>query len=191
LAALLATSGFSRYAAQPRTVIRVSPSTVEAKVGQELTVDVEVMQVSGLYGVELHIRFDPAVLEVVDADANQLGVQIEPGSFPSPDFVVRNAADNQGGTIDYAATQLQPSQPSEGGGTVARITFLAKQAATSKIRFDQSLLADHKGSSIQAVPQSGEIKVLGSPTRVFAIAVGIALLVLVGGGIGFIITRRK
>ena len=191
LIASLATAGFSWNAAQSQAMLRVSPSTLEVKVGKQTTVDVEAAQVSDLYGVEIHISFDPSVLEVVDADSTQEGVQIEPGTFPSPDFVVRNAANNQGGTIDYAATQLPPSKPSDGDGVVARITFLAKRTATSQVHFDQFLLADYKGNSIKAVSQPGEIKVLDSSTKTLVATVGIALLVLVGGGIGFVITRRK
>jgi len=191
LITLMATAGFSWHAVQPQAVLRVSPSTLEVKVGRQTTIDVEAAQVSDVYGIEIHISFDPSVLEVVDADSSEEGVQIEPGTFPSPDFVVRNAANNQAGTIDYAATQLPPSEPSDGDGVVARITFLAKRTATSEVRFDQFLLADYRGSGIQAVSQPGEIRVLDSSTRTFVVAVGIALLMLIGGGIGFIITRRK
>ena len=184
-------TGFASYLAQPQTTLKVTPQTLKVKVGEETTIDLAVEKVSELYGAQLHIRFDPEVLEVVDADPAQEGIQIEPGTLPVPDFVVQNAADNQNGTIDYALTQLPPSEPGEGDGVVARVTFRAKKAAVSQIQFDQFLLADTKGGSIEAVPQHGQIRVMGSSTWMFVAIAGVAVALLVGGSLGFVITKGK
>jgi hypothetical protein len=128
---------------------------------------------------------------VVDADPTQDGIQIEPGTLPVPDFVVQNAADNQNGAIDYALTQLPPSEPGNGDGVVARITFRAKKAAVSQIQIDQFLLADTKGGSIEAVPQHGQIRVMGSSTWMFVAIAGVAVALLIGGSLGFVITKGK
>src|SRR5262245_43854470 len=46
-----------------------------------LTVDVMAENVTDLYGLEVHLKYDPAVLAVQDAKADQEGVQIEAGTL--------------------------------------------------------------------------------------------------------------
>ena len=89
---LFALTGFTSYLAQPQTMIKVAPQTLKVRVGEETTIELALEKVSRLYGAQLHLRFDPEVLEVVDADPSQDGIQIEPGTLPAPDFIVQNAA---------------------------------------------------------------------------------------------------
>ena len=77
----------------------------------------------------MRAKFDPAVLEVVDANPAQDGVQIVPGSFLKPDFVVRSLADNAAGTIWYASTQVSPTLPVSGTGVLFSAVLRAKVAA--------------------------------------------------------------
>jgi hypothetical protein len=188
---LVALTGFTSYLAQPQTLIKVAPQVLKVKVGDETTIDLAIEKVSELYGAQLHLRFDPDVLEVVDANPSEEGIQIEPGTLPAPDFVVQNSADNQVGTIDYALTQLPPSEPAKGDGVIAHVTFRAKKAAVSQIQFDQFLLADTQGGSIEAVPQHGQIRVMEGTTWVFIAIASVALLLIVGGSVGFVITKGK
>lgn len=174
-----------------QTVLKVMPQTRQARVGEDVTVELRLEQVAELYGTEIHLTFDPNVVQVVDADSTQEGVQIEPGVFPRPDFVVQNAADNQLGQVDYALTQLPPTEPGKGDGVVARITFRAQKAGMSQIYLERFMLANTRGESIQAVPQHGQIRVTGSSTWLFAAVAGVAALLIVGGSIGFVLTKRK
>ena len=189
LASFVAIAGFDWPPAQPQTLLKVAPQMLKAQIGEQTTVDLVVEKVSALYKAQLHIRFDPEVLEVIDADPAVEGIQVEPGTLPAPDYIVQNRANNQIGTIDYALTQLPPRKPGEGDGVIARITFRAKKAALSQILLDQFLLADTEGSSIQAVPQHGQIRVMGNSIWMFAVAAGVAALLLIGGSVGFAVTR--
>jgi hypothetical protein len=177
--------------AQPQTLIKVAPQTIQVGIGKQTTADLAIERVSDLYGLQLRIKFDPEVLEVVDADSSQEGIQIEPGTLPAPDFIVLNNADNQAGTIDYALTQMPPREPSSGDGVIARITFQGKAASVSQVQFDQYLLANTEGDSIEATPQHGQIQVVNRQLWVLVAAAGTAVLLIVGGSIGFIITKRK
>jgi hypothetical protein len=179
-----------RYTALPQTTIKVDPQSLRLQVGETAKVDLIIEEVSGLYGAEIHVKFDPDVLEVIDADPDQEGIQLEPGTLPIPDFVVLNAADNQAGAIDYAVTQLPPNQPSQGNGIVASITFRAKKPAASSVQFEQFLLADTSGGSIEAMPQHGQIRVVSDLTWFFVIA-GASMLFVIGGGIGLAVIKRK
>jgi hypothetical protein len=182
--------GFTPQVAQPQTTVRIHPESPRVKLGQVTQVDLSIERVSGLYGAEIHLRFDPEVLEVVDADPTQEGIQLEPGTLPLPDYVVQNQADNVQGTIHYAATQLQPNKPGDGDGVIARIMFRGKKASTSPIEFEQFVLADTTGGDIEAVSQDGQIKVSAAPSWVFAAVAGSAVL-LIAGVIGFAIAKRK
>jgi hypothetical protein len=187
---LIAATGFTWGIVQPQTTLQVDPQALQIRVGEEATVDLTIEQVSELYGVEVHLTFDPALLRVVDVDAGQEGVQIEPGALPIPDFVVQNAADNQAGTIDYASTQLPPNKPSEGSGVIARIRLKALKPGTSHLRFDQFLLADTGGGSIAATARHGQVTIVSGRTWVWIVIAGLILLVI-AVIIGFAFTRRK
>ena len=66
------------------TTSLVSPASTEVVIGTTTTVDIRVENVTNLFGVEVHLSFDPALLEVEDANAGQAGVQIAPGPFLNP-----------------------------------------------------------------------------------------------------------
>jgi hypothetical protein len=173
---------------QPRALLHTHPQETVLEVGESTTVDLMLSDVRGLYGAELHLRFDPQVLQVVDAAPDADGVQLEPGALPAPDFVVQNRADNQLGTIDYAVTQLPPSQPGEGSGVVARVTLRAIKPSVSLIRFEHFLLADTIGGNIDAHPQDGQVRVRNRSAWMLYAAIGLAM-VSAAGGAGYLVTR--
>lgn len=177
-------------AAQSDAVLKVTPSALKLNVGDTATLDLAIEQVEGLYGIEVHLKFDPKALEIVDADSDKEGVQLQAGAMPAPDFVVLNVVDNVAGTADYAVTQLPPNQPGEGSGVVAHITVRAKESSTTQIRIERFLLADTSGNSIKAVSQHGQVHVGGDPTWLL-VAVAAFLIVTAGVTIGFVIIKRK
>jgi hypothetical protein len=187
---LLMLSGFTWATAQSQTMVRLVPQTLKIRVGEVATLDLTVEQVSELFGAQVHLTFDPAVLEVVDADASEEGIQVEPGTLPTPDFVVQNIADNQAGTVDYALTQLKPSEPRSGDGLLARVTFRGKKAASTQVLLEQFMLADVEGRAIEALPQHAQVRVMNRSTWIIIGVAGAAVLLLAGGGIGFVIKRK-
>jgi hypothetical protein len=187
---LLALTGFVRHSDQPQARLVVSPQETRLQVGDITTLDLTVAQVRDLYGVEVHLRFDSEAIEIVDTDAVQDGIQLEPGTLPTPDFVVQNQADNKAGTIDYAVTQLPPRRPGEGAGVVARITLRAKRSSVSEVHIQEFLLADTNGNHIDAMSQDGQIRVQSIwPWILGAVAGAVAILVI--GGIGYTVRRKR
>ena len=187
---LLALTGFVRHSDQPQAKLHVIPQATRLKVGDITTVDLAIAQVRELGGIEVHLIFDPQVIAIVDADPVQEGIQLEPGTLPTPDLVVQNQADNDAGTIDYAVTQLPPRKPGEGAGIVARITLQAKQSSVSAIQFREFLLADTNGSSIAAVSQDGQIRVQGYSLWILGVVAGVVAIVIIAG-IGFLIKIKR
>src|SRR3990172_4702348 len=101
-----------------------------AVVGEGLTaaVAVEVRDIADLYGYDIALAFDPAAVEVVDADPAAEGVQAQLGGFLDLGFVLRNEADNAAGTVEVALTQLNPSAPKQGSGTLFVVTVRGRRA---------------------------------------------------------------
>lgn len=152
-------------AAAASTVISLGNGVLEVSAGQTASLPVTVADVQDLYGVEIHLQFDPAVVQVADADANTDGVQVAAGGFLAADFVAQNRADNQAGTIDYAATQINPSEPKRGSGTLLTIQFQGVGAGrTSELEVIDQILSTLDGEIIPATVVSGEIRVNGSAT---------------------------
>jgi len=137
----------------------IEPPYAPLPVGDTVTVDVLVGDVSDLYGAALEISFDPTLLEVVDADAAEPGIQIGEGDCPVPDFVVQNTVDNAAGVINYDVISLNPTPPCNGGGLVAKITFRALAAGTSPVQFNSQLLSNTGAEAINVATEDGAIEV--------------------------------
>lgn len=161
LAVTLLAASAHGAAAQATTRVVLSPASALVGEGQTAAVEVRVENVQDLYGLDIRIGFDPAVVEVVDADATQTGVQVRPGDLLSVDFMIRNTVDNAQGTIWYALTQLNPSEPVSGSGAVFIILFKGKQrGATSALTITYQKLATRAGEAISAGVTNGEIRVV-------------------------------
>jgi hypothetical protein len=107
-------------------IARCEPLNASGPFGQDLVVEIYIQDVVDLYGADVQLSFDTAIAQVVDADSNLPGVQIQPlATFMVPGFVIKKEANNSAGTIWYAATQINPSPPVSGSGPLARITFRA------------------------------------------------------------------
>jgi LysM repeat protein len=146
------------------TTTLVSPATTEIVVGNKTTVDIRVENVSDLFGVEVHLTFDPALLEVEDADAGKAGVQIEPGSFINPYFTAQNVVDQGAGKIDYSVSQGPSDTAVSGSGVVATITFEGESAGTSALNITSVVLAAPGGVPISSAKQGGSVTVTPNVT---------------------------
>jgi hypothetical protein len=115
--------------------------------------------VRNLYGYQAAVRFDPQILEVVDADDGQPGDQLALGDLIAPDFVLQNSADNDVGAVLVVVTQLAPSTPASGRGDVFTIAFRALAPGTSSVKFTDLRLADTETNLIPAETQDAQIVV--------------------------------
>jgi len=147
--------------------VALIPSASSVPVGGTVTLDVQIQNVTGLFGVEVRLSFDPTRLQVQDALAYQTGVQIQPGTFPNPadGFVAVNSADNASGTIIYAMTLLAPASPVSGTGTLARIVFQGVSGGSASVIFTSVSLLNNLTQPIPASTQNATITVTGGPTN--------------------------
>ena len=142
--------------AEGNALLWLNPASATIPQGQMTDIVVQLDDVDNMYGIEMHLTFDPAMVSVVDADTGKESVQIQPGSCPQEDFPVTNVADNAVGTIDYGVTQLNPTPPCS-GGDVATITFECQAAGQSDITFDSSIISDPDGLEIAHNTQASTI----------------------------------
>lgn len=139
----------------------VSPSFADVALDGTTTVDLRIEDAVRLYRASVTLRFNPNVLRVEDALAQQAGVQITPGTFPDPVQGVMsiNAADNATGQIDYEVTLTSPAPPVSGDGLLARITFRGLGTGSSELRLSRVRLYDREGRPLDVVPVGGVVVV--------------------------------
>ncbi len=154
---LLALSATAQAAGQAQ--LRLSLENAPSATAQEVTVTVLVENAPQIYGADVRLLFDPNVLEVVDADDSQAGVQLEPGDFINFDqaFILQHQVDNQAGSIDYALALLNPAPPVQGDGLLARVTFRVKVDGQTAIHLESGQLGTQTGETITPQLENGEI----------------------------------
>jgi hypothetical protein len=156
-------------------LVRPDPLDGKVAVGETVVVNLYIQDVVNLYGADIRLRFDPALLEVQDAAPAQPGVQIQPLSgFLLPNFVIKKKACNvvdpgdpdcpEAGIVWYAATQVYPSVPVSGSGAVAAVTFRALKMGVSPLLMVYHKFSDSNGVEIASGAQNGLLTVT---TRLF------------------------
>lgn len=146
-------------AANSQTLIRPDPLAIGIKKSETQPVSIRIEGAQEMYGIEFHLRFDPKVVQVQDADKDKKGVQIATAQWVADGFVAANQVDNKRGTIDYAVTLLNPAPALNGDGVVATIQFKAIGDGTSPLQVSHALLATRDAQEIQAEWQDGAIGV--------------------------------
>jgi LysM repeat protein len=149
------------YGLAQDTKVFIDPPEREVAVGATTTVEIRIENVTDLFGAEVHLNFEPTLLEVIDADAGTDGVQIQPGQFLSPYFTAQNIVDQAHGKIHFATSQGPDDNPVSGSGVLATIVLRAKAVGTSKIKFDEVILANRDGGQISAETEKGNIIIDG------------------------------
>jgi chitodextrinase len=118
------------------STLALSPTSNSATVGNTFTVNVMLDTTSqAIYGVDIYsLHFNPAILQVVDADGSTAGVQIAAGSLmPTNQY---NSVNNSTGVIQFSQTPSTTGSNYTGSGVLATITFQVVGAGTSAVTFD-------------------------------------------------------
>lgn len=132
--------GLVTYADVPVGSARLafSKTEVAAKVDEQFSVDVLLTTgTDGAAGADLIVRYDPKLLEVVDANANDSGIQIADGKLFG--LVPFNSVTLATGLISFSAVQ-QPKTPAvtTTDGKLATITFKSKAAGAADLTIEST-----------------------------------------------------
>ncbi len=117
-------------------------------VGETAEVAFSAIDVEDLYAVEVHLRFDPEMLTVVNAGEEAGTVRVVDGDLLQVGFTVVNAVDNLGGTVDYAVTQMPPTKAASGSGELLRFAVRAETPGVTTLQVESVILASTKGEAI-------------------------------------------
>lgn len=149
--------------AQGPARVTILPPADALVTGQPVTVDVVAEGVSNLYGAEIHVSYDPTAVRLEDADPQQDGIQLIPGSLLDPEqgFVVANTSDNQAGTAVFAITLVNPAPPVEGGGVVARLTLLPLKPGVLRLELENVKLVTRDLQTMDVSLSGLEVQVSG------------------------------
>ncbi len=150
--------------------ITISPAAATIDGCASTEVEIWLHDVENFYGAEIYMSFDPAIVQVVDSNPGQNGVQIEVGDFWTPGWTVENHADNTAGTISYAATQLNPTEAVNGSGVLLKITFQGIAAGSSPLSFTSTKLSNRPGEEIPAPTTDGSLSTTAPASPTLAIA---------------------
>jgi hypothetical protein len=137
-------------AAQPTTV-RVSPETQTIDVGDEAVVDIQIVEVSDLYGFQLDLTYDSSILEYVSWS---------PGPFLGGSiFWIPPDTSTPGVIKSIAAARTTPGVTVSGTGTLITVTFRAIAGGSSTISIENLKLADDEAHEISSTAQDGGVEV--------------------------------
>jgi hypothetical protein len=126
----------------PGTVVQVVPEVSSAGVGQSFTINITVLDVQNLYGVEATVNWSSSVLKPVSIDVRlgyTDGALCNSSSTSLPSIAENSTVDGQ---YVVAATSTAPAPPFNGTGNIVRITFEVISSGSSTIGLE-SLLADY------------------------------------------------
>jgi len=148
------------------TVVRPNPDYIEINLGNDDTVAVEVSDAVGLYAVQLTLTFNPAHVQVVDADLGRPGVQVVPGPvLAGPDwYIMLNEADNTNGTITIVASLIAVENGYTGSGALFEARFLGTGAGSTSLTITDAVFSDRNGMSLPLTTQGGTIMIINGAT---------------------------
>jgi adhesin HecA-like repeat protein len=187
LAAALSCAVFGASTARAQAVISIDPTSQSVIAGTDFTVDVNISNVSNLYGYQFDLTFNPNVLEAVSSSE---GTFLAQGGST---FFIPGTNDNVGGTVSATAdTLLTAVNGANGSGELVAFTFDALKAGTSSLNIVNETLLDSNLNVIIDSTTSG----LATVTPAVAAAPEIdptsaaSGLILLLGGIAVICGRR-
>ena len=144
---------------------------LEIPLNERVEVPVEVRDVSELYAVDLTIRFDPAVLQVEDANPDQAGIQPGLATFLDAGMTLFNEVDNESGTVRFVMSQINPSEGKSGDGNLLVLYFVGKQAGTSSVSVEAVEFSNRFGEAIPVSGVDAQIVVSASAPEVVATSI--------------------
>jgi hypothetical protein len=125
----------------PETAVDVLPYASAYSVGQSFTINITVLNVQNLYGVEATVNWNSSVLELSNVDIRLGHTDIDGvlynTSSTSPPFIAENST--QDGQYAIAATSTGPAPSFNGSGNIVRITFNVTNSGHSNVDLESQL----------------------------------------------------
>jgi PKD repeat protein len=139
--------------------LTIGPAFRILPTGGTVTLDVVASGVADLYAGEFELRYDPAALEIVDANLNVDGIQIGVGEiFAGSDaYVAVNAVDAAAGKVRFAATLLDPAPAIQGSAVLAKMTFKGLKTGPTMLQFGNAQLVTSQAVALDVQARNGSL----------------------------------
>jgi hypothetical protein len=174
--------------ANAQAVLSVDPTTQTTSTGNIVTVDVNISNVSDLYGYQFDLAFNPSVLQAISSSE---GPFLATGGST---FFIPGTNDNLGGTVFATAdTLLTAVSGVSGSGELAVFTFDAVGPGTSAVTIQNETLLDSALNFISDTATGGSVSVKSSTIAAPEIdpASATSALTLLLGGLAVVCGRRE
>ena len=128
------------------TIVKVEPHTSFARVGEQFTINITVINVQNLYGVEITLYWNASILEMTNADV-RLGVEDHPDGIlhilPDANIsVYSNRVFQEQGKYVLAASSISPAPSFNGSGNIVRATFNVTGAGRCELNLETKLVSN-------------------------------------------------
>lgn len=137
----------------------------EVQPGAVVEVPLEIRDVAELYAVDLELHFEPAVVQVQDANPDLEGVQPALGMFLDAGLTLFNTVDNEAGVVRFVMTQVNPSEAKSGSGVVLVLYLQGVAAGVSEMTLTSLELSTRSGEAIPVETVNGTITVAADATK--------------------------
>jgi len=167
------------------TTISAIPSSSTPALGETFTVNVTISNVQNLYALDVMLRWNASVLQVLNVDL-RLGVESHLDGVLheiSPNAEIEVIEDNVSkeiGEYHVVATSVNPAPSFSGSGNIAIITFNVTSLGHSGFEFEETELADYPTSGenanlIEHITVAGSVNVIPEFPSLIAVALFLAL----------------
>ncbi len=140
-------------------VVRVNPASLLIPIcNTQGSGSVNLDNAANIIAIELQLRYNPAIAQVIDADPGATGVQVNVGSAFAEGFIARNTVDTTNGLISFAATLLGSGVIS-GNVEVISVDWDPVAAGSMALTLENVLLANNQAQSVPFTAQNGQLEV--------------------------------
>jgi Cohesin domain len=139
--------------AKPQASLSIIPKQIQAKVGQEILVKIQVYKVKDLFGAPFYLVYDPHRLEAV---------RVSQGDFLKKDgkkTAFLNKIKKEKGRIIIGLTRLGAVGGVDGEGTLAIVAFKVLRTGRATLAFHEVDFKDSHQSSLPIRLETGLIEV--------------------------------
>lgn len=143
------------------TQVLLTPATVQIAVGEAVELHVRIENASNLRNVDVLIRYNPRLLEVIDADPEMPGIQVKLGPFLNSREAIVNTVFPAVGEIRFYQTASGPA--ATGSGDIAVVIFRGLEEGTAFVNIEHAWLYDIHSVEITSITQNARISVGGVP----------------------------
>jgi len=161
------------------TTVSAVPSSSTPILGETLTVNITISNVQNLYAIDVTLRWNASVLQVLNVNS-RLGVESHPDGVlheqlpNSPIEILEDTLSPETGEYHIAATSVNPSSSFSGSGNVAILTFNVTALGHSGLELE-SELADRPASGgnanfIEHTIDNGSVNVIPEFPSIIAVA---------------------